>query len=468
MARQAAIVVDLGFGDAGKGLLTDYLVRKHSAHTVVRFNGGGQAGHRVVDADGRSHVCSHFAAAVFVPGVALHLSQYCTVHPGALLREAAVLASQGAPDALARLSIAASAPLVTPFHQAANRLRELGRGAARHGSCGLGIGELGADVAAAAPWVLRADALAQPRSLLAGARAVQAAKCAELAELRHRLRSVPEAAPELAVLEGPDVAEDWISSLAPLQAARRVVPNDWLGERLAAPGDVVFEGAQGVLLDEWRGFHPFTTWSTCTFQNAQALLAQYGYTGSVRRHGVIRCYATRHGAGPFPTEFRDLAQARWAAALPPEAHNTLGPWQGAFRRGPLDLVLLSYAAACCREGGGAVDELTVTHLDALPSLRSAGFDGLSVCDRYAVSAEAAPLFELDAASLASSARLGPPQSLDYQARLAAALERVTPQLRSLPLHPVAIAEYLQAALAIPVARGSFGPSAAEVRERANL
>ena len=112
---------------------------------------------------------------------------------------------------------------------------------------------------------------------------------------------------------------------------------------------VVFEGAQGVLLDEWRGFHPYTTWSTCTFDNALDLLSEWG--GQAVRLGVIRSYLTRHGAGPFPTEDGDLKLS--------EPHNAWGPWQEKFRWGWLDLPLLRYAVEAC----GGVDGLAVTHLD---------------------------------------------------------------------------------------------------------
>jgi adenylosuccinate synthase len=89
---------------------------------------------------------------------------------------------------------------------------------------------------------------------------------------------------------------------------------------------IIFEGAQGVLLDETHGFPPHTTWSNCTYQNAEALLREANWQGDVTRVGVTRCYATRHGAGPLPTE------DTWP--LFPGEHNTEGPWQGTFRYGP--------------------------------------------------------------------------------------------------------------------------------------
>jgi adenylosuccinate synthase len=88
--------------------------------------------------------------------------------------------------------------------------------------------------------------------------------------------------------------------------------------RLLSAGPVVFEGAQGVLLDEWRGFHPYTTWSTTTFANAETLLAEAGETAV--RFGVVRCYLTRHGPAPFVTEDPTLEL--------PEPHNRRGTWAG--------------------------------------------------------------------------------------------------------------------------------------------
>lgn len=144
--------------------------------------------------------------------------------------------------------------------------------------------------------------------------------------------------------------------------------------RVLRTGSVVFEGAQGVLLDEWHGFHPYTTWSTTTFANAEALLAESGRSCPARRLGVVRAYTTRHGPGPHMTEDRELA------ALLPEPHNGTGAWQGAFRVGHFDAVAHAYAVEVC----GGVDALALTHLDAparCPALRLVrGYDtGESGC-----------------------------------------------------------------------------------------
>ena len=128
--RRAIIVIGLGFGDCGKGTIVDHLTRAPGAHTVVRFNGGPQAGHNVVLPDGRHHTFSQFGSGTFVGGVQTLLSRFMLVEPYALLNEANHLVQSGVPDPLDRLWIDKRCAVITPAHQAANRLRE-GRGPRR-------------------------------------------------------------------------------------------------------------------------------------------------------------------------------------------------------------------------------------------------------------------------------------------------------------------------------------------------
>ena len=120
MSLEAWIVVDLGFGDAGKGTITDFLVRERGAEWVVRFNGGAQAGHNVVTDDGRHHTFSQLGAGSFVPGVRSYLGPDFVLHPGALLEEARALARVGIPDAFERLYVDATGGGETEFAQIVN------------------------------------------------------------------------------------------------------------------------------------------------------------------------------------------------------------------------------------------------------------------------------------------------------------------------------------------------------------
>ncbi len=442
--REVIVVVDLGFGDAGKGSVTDALVHRKAAHTVVRFNGGAQAGHNVVTPDGRHHTFAQLGAGTFVPGVRTHLSRHVVVHPAALLVEARRLEASGVPDSLERLTISEEALLTTPVHQAAARLRELARGDARHGSCGVGVGETVSDAIVSPTRALRAKDLGDASTLRSRLLEHQARKRSELEEPVRAMRGLASASNEILALEDRRVVEAWIDQVGPLRRLVRglVVPDEHLVRLLRAPGVVLFEGAQGVLLDEWHGFHPHTTWSTCTFDNALALVHESLEADCITRLGVLRTYATRHGPGPFPTEAPEID-----AALE-EPHNDAGPWQGAFRRGWLDLVLARYAVDAC----GGLDGIALTHLDAIPRLAR-----WRVCTSYRLTTPAPHLFLPSARGEAVALRPGAARDLAHTAALGQALGSVV------PLYEDHTAESLprcvEEQLGAPVLLRSSGPTA---------
>ena len=414
------IVVDLGYGDAGKGTVVDWLCSPASgrgpAHAVVRFNGGAQAGHNVVTPDGRHHTFAQFGSGTFHSGVCTHLSRYVLVDPPALIAEADHLVALGVPDPLARVTVDRRALLTTPYHRAANRAREIARGAARHGSCGVGVGETMAYALAHGDDAPRVGDCTDPRALLR-----------KLTLLRDRLSD------ELGQLETPAVVA-CVEAFHAFAASVRLVDDAYL-PRLLHQGRVVFEGAQGVLLDEWHGFHPYTTWSTTTFANAEVLLAEAGLTGSATRLGVLRTYATRHGPGPFVTEDPALT-----ASLP-DRHNTQGRWQGAFRVGHFDAVAIRYALEVC----GGADALALTHLDVALAL-----SGLRICSGYEIGGRRVERLPV-----------GTPGSLDRQERLTRRL------LTARPLYDQVAGGWIETigdVLDIPVVLGSYGPTAAGKRE----
>jgi adenylosuccinate synthase len=327
--------------------------------------------------------------------VVTHLSRYVLVDPLALAAEAAHLAAAGVGDALERLTVDRDALLTTPYHRAANRARATAR---RHGSCGMGIGET-------ASYALASD------------EAPRVGDCREPARLRRRLRLLRDhVRAELGPLDVPDV-EDCVAAFTAFAGRVRITGPGFLPSLLRR-GPAVFEGAQGVLLDERFGFHPYTTWSTTTFANAATLLAEAGQEGEARRVGVLRAYQTRHGPGPFVTE--DPALDR------PEPHNRHGRWQGAFRVGHLDAVALRYALAVC----GGADALAVTHLDRPSPL---------ICRAYDLGLQLAP-----AADLAG------------QALLTERLLTARPRYEPLGADPAGVVED---ALGVPVWLRSHGPTA---------
>ncbi|HEY0589497.1 MAG TPA: adenylosuccinate synthetase [Pseudoduganella sp.] len=341
-------VIGLAFGDCGKGLFTDYLCRAKAAHTVVRFNGGAQAGHNVVLPDGRHHTFSQLGAGTFNPGVATVLSAPVVVHPTALLVEETYLQRAGVSNALDRLFIDARCLITTPFHEAAGRLRERARGAAAHGSCGVGFGET------------MDHALGHPEQALRYADLQHPSRAHDKLEaIRSTLRaSLPVNAATLnpqdaAIVDDPAFGVLWLEHAQRLIAKVPPSAPEQIAAQLSRPGSVVMEGAQGMLLDEWHGFHPHTTWSSIGPAAAEAALAGYGMAERITHLGAMRSYLTRHGHGPMPTEDQALQGLA-------EPHNADSGWQGRFRRGHPDAVLLRYALAAA----GRIDGLLVSHLDA--------------------------------------------------------------------------------------------------------
>jgi len=355
--KQAVIVQGLGFGDEGKGATVDFLVRELSADLVVRYCGGFQAAHTVCRLDGSHHTFSQFGAGTLA-GAATYLSQHVIVHIGALQAEAAHLRALGVAEPLDKFIMHPHALVATEYARAINRIRELARGAGRHGSCGQGIGET------------------RRYWLTYGADSITAGDLSH----RHRLADKLELQRQRMLLELQDITRDHntaqVDSLAAdlLHASSQELADEMfeLGDSVQlsptppACQTAIFEGAQGVLLDEWRGFHPYTTWSTVTMHHALEVLATAG-AESVCALGLTRAYGSRHGAGPFPTENVESEMV--------DQGNPHNDWQHGMRFGRLDLMLLRYAMAAA---GRPLDGLVVNCLDELePTFEvGVGYEGI--------------------------------------------------------------------------------------------
>jgi adenylosuccinate synthase len=343
--RRADIVVGLGFGDEGKGSWVDHLVRTHGAKTVVRFNGGAQAGHQVQTVDGREHIFAQFGSGTFVPRTETLLSRFMLVEPEALFKEASVLQQKGITSPLSLISISENAPVVTPFNRLLNRIAEQYRGNDRHGSCGFGIGVTQADIETLGERALYVRDLKRDGGL-AKMRDLQSLKCEDAK--RYHSNDTAALISELGKLDLDFYADLFLRFYHQV----RVISEEECHE-VIRDQDTVFEGAQGVLLDQCYGFFPHCTRSNCTFKNALTLLEEAEFAGVVSKVGLLRAYGTRHGAGPFVTEDSTLN-------VPP-CHNHYNDWQGKFRVGWFDAVTARYAL----ELVGSVNVLAISNLDRL-------------------------------------------------------------------------------------------------------
>lgn len=440
--NQATIVADLGFGDAGKGTTVDYLARKGRVSAVVRFNGGAQAAHNVITPDGRHHTFRQFGSGSFVPGVKTHLSRFFLLDPVHLAYEASMLEGLGVSRPLTRISVHEDALVVTPFQKAANRFREVLRGDGEHGSCGMGIGETMSDSLTHADSV-RAGELTNLDVLVEKYLSIQERKREEFKSHFAFGKSEARLLESVSELSSTSFAHRYAEdTVAFCQNIARVSTDELYA--LSRQGNLLFEGAQGALLDEWRGFHPHTTWSTTTCENADVLLEEIGYQGQVSRLGVLRAYHVRHGAGPFPTEDVNLV------TLFPEPHNESEGWQGRFRAGWFDAVLARYALSVA----GKIDSLVVTHLDSLAHVRER-----KMCVSYRVN-------DTGTSSVISTLPINPQkEDLAQQEKLTLQIASVEPVYVSAPTDEEGYLHMIEELLARPVSLTSHGPRATDKRER---
>lgn len=367
------LVGGLGFGDEGKGSIVDFLARRGPTSTVVRFNGGPQAAHHVVLPAGAWHCFSQFGSGTLVPGVRTYLSRHVIVEPTYLLREAQALRDLGVRDAMRRVFLSPECTVLTPYHKLVGQLEELARGPARASTTGLGVGNCARDREGEACSRLQVKDFARPARLREQVLALASEKVARARDLIARC-----ADPRLA--KQMDRTREQITGEHPPEKVIRVCRNfyhayhsqvqpepDFLPPVFETPETIIFEGAQGALLDPRHGFPPFVTKTDCTFAHALQLVRAYNRGHQVTRVGVTRCYATRHGRGPLVTE-----DARLDARQEGE-HNRRNAWQGKFRVGWFDLVATRHAL----EVMGGVDVLAVTCVDRL-----AGLPRVKLCRAY--------------------------------------------------------------------------------------
>lgn len=322
MEHVAYAVIGANFGDEGKGLATDALAADLMGQgldpVVVRSNGGAQAGH-TVETQGRRHVFHHVGAGAFT-GARTHLSRFFVAHPALLLRELQEL--RPLLPATPEISIDPGAQVTTPWDVLLNQAAEAARGAARHGSCGVGFGETLERVARGHPLTV-AD-LAAPG----------------LADRLVAIRDgwVPARLEALGVAGHPAIAAHRDTLWSDALLAGFVQEARIFAALLHARSDaelgaetVLFEGAQGLMLDMDLGVMPHLTRSNTGLRNMIAIAEESGIE-EIRPLYMTRAYMTRHGAGPLLHEAGVLP---WAEVTDPT--NRPNAWQGSLRLAPLDL-----------------------------------------------------------------------------------------------------------------------------------
>ena len=343
-------VVGAQWGDEGKGKIVDWLSNR--ADVVVRFQGGHNAGHTLVVGD-KTYKLSLLPSGV-VQGKPSVIGNGVVVDPWALLDEIGRITAQGIAIGPDLLSLADNACLILPLHRDLDSAREVQAGAGKIGTTGRGIGPAYEDKV--------------------GRRAVRVADLADPDALRAKITRL--LAHHQALRRGLDLPEaDGDALMASLvEVAPKILPYAkpaWrlLDEARRAGKRVLFEGAQGALLDVDHGTYPYVT-SSNTVSGQAAAGSGLGPRSVGFVLGIVKAYTTRVGEGPFPTELFDDDGKRLG-----ERGREFGTVTGRARRcGWFDAVLVRQSAAI-----NGIDGVALTKLDVLD-----GFETLKVCVGYQV------------------------------------------------------------------------------------
>lgn len=343
------VVIGTQWGDEGKGKVVDLLTDKVAA--VVRFQGGHNAGHTLV-IDGRKTVLHLIPSGILREGVQCLIGNGVVLSPAALLDELQMLEDSGVP-ARERLRISEACPLILPYHVALDQARETARGKLAIGTTGRGIGPAYEDKVAR-------------RALRVGDLFHRERFAAKLGEVLDYHNFVLQHYFKTEAVDFQQVLEET------LEMGERIAPlvgdvAETLHQLQGQGASILFEGAQGSLLDIDHGTYPYVTSSNTTAGGA-ATGSGVGPCSFDYVLGITKAYTTRVGSGPFPTELFDAMGAHLA-----ERGHEFGATTGRPRRcGWFDAVALRRAIHV-----NSVTGLCITKLDVLD-----GLDNIRICVGY--------------------------------------------------------------------------------------
>ncbi len=344
------VVVGAQWGDEGKGKIVDLLTQY--ADVVVRFQGGNNAGHTLV-VEGEKTVLHLIPSGILHPGKACVIGNGVVVDPEVLILEIDRLKQKGFLADDGQLVISLDAHVIMPWHKAIDLAREKAMGEGKIGTTGRGIGPTYEDKVARRGLRVR-DLLDEQR-------------------LRRKVQErVASAREELARLGAASDLDPAALALRAAEQGRRIARyaadvSLWLHRAMKAGKSLLFEGAQGTLLDVDHGTYPFVTSSNTVAGNA-VIGCGLGPRAVDYVLGISKAYSTRVGGGPYPTELHDATGERLR-----KLGNEFGATTGRPRRtGWLDAVALRYAA---RVNG--LDGLALTKLDVLT-----GFETVRIAVGY--------------------------------------------------------------------------------------
>jgi adenylosuccinate synthase len=363
------VIIGTQWGDEGKGKIVDWLAE--SAQGVVRFQGGHNAGHTLW-IDGKKTVLRLIPSGIMHPGMTCYIGNGVVLSPEALLREIDELEAAGL-EVRKRLRVSEACPLILPYHVAIDQARETRKGAGKIGTTGRGIGPAYEDKVARR--AIRVQDLYDPAAF--------DAKLEEVLDYHNFVLTQYLGAPAVDAA----MVRDQAMALAPVLKPMVADVSNELFEASAAGKRLLFEGAQGALLDVDHGTYPYVTSSNCV---AGAASAGAGVGPQQLEYvlGITKAYATRVGSGPFPTELDDEVGAHLA-----KVGKEFGSVTGRARRcGWFDGAALKRSIRL-----NGISGLCITKLDVLD-----GLETIKLGVGYRVNGEFRDVLPYGAAAVANS------------------------------------------------------------------
>ena len=359
------VVIGTQWGDEGKGKIVDWLT--DHAQGVVRFQGGHNAGHTLV-IGGKKTALQLIPSGIMREGVACYIGNGVVLSVPDLLREIDKLEAAGV-EVASRLKVSEACPVILPYHTALDAAREVARGAAKIGTTGKGIGPAYEDKVARR--AIRVADLLNPERF--------AEKLRENLDYHnHVLVNYLHAEP-VDFQETLDKALADVPRLAPMVAD----VSSALHAAYKGGASLLFEGAQGSLLDVDHGTYPYVTSSNCVAGNAAA---GSGFGPNMLHYvlGITKAYTTRVGSGPFPSELpTDQGVGKHLASVGHEFGTVTGR---ARRCGWFDAALLKRSVQI-----NGVSGMCLTKLDVLD-----GLETLKLCTGYMIDGKAVDIFPVGA------------------------------------------------------------------------
>jgi len=416
----AVVVIGAQWGDEGKGKLVD--VFASHADSVVRFQGGSNAGHTLV-VNGQKTVLH------LIPSGILHSDKTCVIATGVvvdivgLAEEIRKLKATGLPLTNSQLLISDTATVLLPYHKALDQAREKALSDGKIGTTGKGIGPAYEDRASRRALIM--SDLFDSKTLL---QKIEFA-IKEKNVLLKNLYDAPE-------LNAQDILKQIQPAIEELKTYRLNDVSLFVSQKLKQGKKLLFEGAQGTLLDIHHGTYPFVT-SSSTLAGSGSISAGLGPHHLSKIVGVFKAYCTRVGSGPFPTELKNATGEK----IQKDGHE-FGSTTGRARRcGWLDLVALKYAIRL-----NGINSLAMMKLDVLSDHEEVG-----ICTAYKLNGEIITEFPTSTELVAQVEPV-----IEYMPGWKEDLTQVK-QLKDLPIKAMNYINYVQGQLGTPIDIISVGP-----------